>query len=151
QGLVDEAQKIIDSLPSKTIRTDPARASRVLNSLGEAHVRSQQWQAAISNFQILIELEPSNHLVFHGLSPLLVQTGDVRAYRQLCQTALARFAGTRDPSVADRMAKDCLILPDAGVDLTAIDEWADTATTSHRAGVAMMYFQCTKGLAEYRL
>src|SRR5262249_2877812 len=53
-------------------------------------------------------------------------------------------------SVADRMAKDCLILPDAGVDLTAIDEWADTATTSHRDGLPMMYFQCTKGLAEYR-
>jgi len=52
--------------------------------------------------------------------------------------------------VADRMAKDCLILPCATADFEAIGKLAETAVTAGKNQSALPYFQCTKALAEYR-
>ena len=48
------------------------------------------------------------------------------------------------------MAKDCMILPASGVDLTIESNWADTAVTVGKNHKYLAYFQGTKGLAEYR-
>ncbi len=48
------------------------------------------------------------------------------------------------------MAKDCLILPDSGVDLGAVSAWADTAVMAGKDSDRLPWFQLCKGLAEYR-
>jgi tetratricopeptide (TPR) repeat protein len=63
---------------------------------------------------------------------------------------LARFGGTNDPVVAERMAKGCLILPVRGIDLKAVAHLADTAITEGQGHAYFPFFQFAKGLAEYR-
>ena len=109
-----------------------------------------RWKEAAADIARLIKLDPADHNLYHELAPLLVQSGDLPAYRRHCAQELARFTGTSDPNTADRMAKNCLILPDSGVDLSAVSAWADTAVTAGKDSGAFPWFQFCKGLAEYR-
>jgi hypothetical protein len=81
---------------------------------------------------------------------LRVQVGDLKAYRLCCAQEFARFCGTGVPNTAERTAKDCLILPDSGVDLISISALADTALTTGKDSADMPWFQFCKALAEYR-
>src|SRR5271166_5282614 len=84
------------------------------------------------------------------LAPLLEVTHDLVNYQKLCQRIVARFAGSTDAYIADRMAKDCLILPSSGVDLQAVGELAETAVTVGGQAPWANMFRCCKALAEYR-
>jgi hypothetical protein len=99
----------------------------------------------------VIKFDPTHHLDHHSIAPLLAQSGDLEGYRRHCAQVLALFGGTDDPVVAERMAKDCLILPAVGVDLNAVARLADTAVTKGQGHAYFSYFQFAKGLAEYRL
>jgi hypothetical protein len=52
--------------------------------------------------------------------------------------------------IAERMAKDCLILASSGVDLAMVAHMADTAVTLGADDVRLPFYQFAKGLAEYR-
>ncbi|HXJ74239.1 MAG TPA: serine/threonine protein kinase, partial [Candidatus Dormibacteraeota bacterium] len=78
---------------------------------------------------------------------LLVQTGDRVAYEELCQRITTRFVGATNPYTADRMAKDCLILPRPGADLKVASELASVAVAGGQKDDAA---KCTVALAEYR-
>ena len=81
---------------------------------------------------------------------MLAQSGDQEAYRLLRARILRQFAGTSDPAIAERMAKDCLILPPATTDFEAIDKMVGTAVDAGPNHKLWDYFQFVKGLAEYR-
>jgi hypothetical protein len=53
--------------------------------------------------------------------------------------------------IAERIAKDCLILPSSGVDLNTMAALADTAIQGSSDHSAQDWFGLVKGLAEYRL
>jgi tetratricopeptide (TPR) repeat protein len=111
-----------------------------------------RWQDARTAAAKFLEMQPGNRSAYHLMAPLLAQTGDRTAYEELCQKIATRFAGATDPRVADRMAKDCLILPRAGADLTVPGKLAETAVTKGEKDTgALPFFQCCKALAEYRL
>jgi WD40 repeat protein/tetratricopeptide (TPR) repeat protein len=114
------------------------------------HARAGQWTNAVADFSKLIELEPTNPNFYRSLGPLLVQSADPEGYRRHCAQILVRFGGTKDPVIADRMAKDCLILSSPGVDLGAVGQLAETAVSLGSNDVYLAYFEGTKGLAEYR-
>jgi len=97
-----------------------------------------------------VELRPRDRALYHALGPLLVQSGDLEGYRRVRQSILTRFSGSNDPIVAERMAKDCLILPWSGADLDTVAKMADTAVAADTNHWAMTWFQFAKGLAEYR-
>jgi len=96
-----------------------------------------------------IELEPTEHLYYHGLAPMLVKIGDLDGYRKNCQREVAIFQTTKDPIVAHRMSKSCSFLPDSGVSSDVIAAWADLAisATNHPA---YLWYESGKGLADYR-
>ncbi|HOB97673.1 MAG TPA: tetratricopeptide repeat protein [Verrucomicrobiota bacterium] len=83
------------------------------------------------------------------LPPLLFVTGQLDAYREQCRQNVERFGRSADPLRVEWTAKNCLILPDSGVDLGVVAQLADTAAaaTNHWA---TGWFQLGKGLAEYR-
>src|SRR5258706_9585541 len=60
------------------------------------------------------------------------------------------FADTSNPYIAERVADDCLLLPDSGVDLQVVDRLATKAATNGNDASAMGYFQGCKALSEYR-
>jgi len=112
--------------------------------------RMGRWTDAASCCSRLIELEPTSHWFYFVLAPLLVQTGDLEGYRRLCVQFPARFSGTGNPMIADRVAKACLLQPLPGVDLVVIDHLAETAVSLGSTDRYLAYFQVTKGLAEFR-
>jgi serine/threonine protein kinase len=118
----------------------------------ESAARRGQWSEALAAASKLIELRPDDHSGYHLMAPLLVQMQHQREYEELCHNIAKRFAGTTDPYTADRMAKDCLILPRPGADLKVPGELAETAVALGKKDAgALPFFQCCKALAEYRL
>jgi len=106
----EEAEKLVNSLP-------PHRASSaILNVVGMAHARHAEWSRAIDCFERSSQLNPEDHDAYHLLGPLLAREPDHQAYRALCARMVHQFAATSNPVIAERTAKDCLILPDSGVD-----------------------------------
>ncbi len=136
-------------------RLQSPEGSRLTNTgFWELHgaicARTGDWKDAATDFARLIVLEPTNHLHYHSLAPLLVATGDLKAYRRHCAAEIFRFGRTDNLNVAERMAKDCLILPFPGSDLRSIEKWADTAVILGKARPDLPFFQFVKGLVEYR-
>lgn len=142
------------TLPTESVIPNADRAVRMLTFFAEYHVRRQQWQLAITNLTVALDLNPAEHRTYHGLAPLLARVRDVQSWRRVCRQALVQFKGTTDAFIADRMAKDALILADTNADLNAIAEWANTSITLGSTNPAMKNylpaFQCTKGFSEYR-
>jgi serine/threonine protein kinase len=110
-----------------------------------------RWNDAAAVSEELRKFDPTNSELYHFRVPLLVATGDVKEYRHLCGEIVSRFRNTTDPYVADKMAKDCLILPSAGVDLESVAVLADVAVSRGSNAPVAPYFDFCKALAEYRL
>jgi serine/threonine protein kinase/tetratricopeptide (TPR) repeat protein len=112
--------------------------------------RQGRWQEAATAGAALIELQPKEHYNFHRMAPLLVFTKDHAGYVRLCQEALTKFADTANPYIAERIADDCLLLPDSGADLRLVDNLATRAVTLGKNEGAISYFLGCKALSEYR-
>jgi eukaryotic-like serine/threonine-protein kinase len=113
--------------------------------------RCGQWRKAAEDAAILLKHSPDSHEYYHTLAPLHVRLGDLVEYQELCRTILDKFSRTTDIYIADRMAKDCLILPSSGVDLKTVAAMADLAASRGSKEGAAPYFHFCKGLAEFRL
>ena len=129
--------------------SDPSSVA-ILNVLGIIHGRRGEWPAAIRNFTRVVELMPADHDAYHSLTPLLAQSGDQEAYHRLCGQILGQFARTSDPAIAERMARDCMILPPPAADLETIGKMVETAVAAGPNHQFWDYFQFVKGLSEYR-
>ena len=140
QAKVDD--QFLDQLLTPAVQQYP-NAARIFAIRGGFFARRGLWQPAASDLTRAVQLDPQNHQFYHALAPLLAAEGDLTSYRQLCARILTHFAQANDPSIADRMAKDCLILPSSGVDLSAAGRMADMAATGGHP-----YFFLCKGLAE---
>jgi tetratricopeptide (TPR) repeat protein len=143
QPTVDE--QLLHQLLTPAVEQYPNEAG-VVAIRGNFFARRAQWKAAAADLARAVELDPANPLYYHALAPLRAAESDVQNYRQLCSRILAGFRGATDPATADRMAKDCLIVPSSGVDLTLVDRMADTAATGGHP-----YELFCKGLTQYRL
>jgi Flp pilus assembly protein TadD len=140
----EEAEEIVDQLPSH-----PAAAS-IFSVLAVVHAHREQWLAAVKNYSKVVEFRPTDHEGYHYLAPVLVQAGDLEAYRRHCGRILRQFAGPTNPVVAERMAKDCLFVPPPASDFTNITRMVNTAVAAGPSHQYWPYFQFVKGLAEYR-
>ncbi len=135
--------------------TDPAgndaEGRELVRLRADVYARSGKWREAAAEFARMVKWEPTNHLYYHALAPLLVAAADTAAYQRCCAEELHRFGRTRNPSVAERMAKDCLFALPTGARPERADLWADTAVREGARSPDLAYFQFAKGLAEYRL
>ena len=104
----------------------------------------------MTNFAKAIQVDPTNHYGYHGLAPLLLETGDVQGYRQHRERVLRQFSATTDPTIAERMAKDCLVIAPAADQLTALVKMTDIAVGAGPTSGSWAYYEFVKGLAEYR-
>jgi hypothetical protein len=141
---LDKAEQIVNELPPRP------EGVVLFDSFGTAHAQLKDWRPAITNFTRELQFAPSNHMAYHYLAPLLVQVGDLDGYQRLRAAILRHFADSSDAIVAERMAKDCLLLPPAADDLPLIQKMVDTALAAGPDHPMWLYFQLAKGLAEYR-
>ena len=145
QQQFDKAEEIMAQVPPY-----PAAAA-IYHVLGMIHARRGQWLAAITNIGQVVSLMPQEHLDYHLLAPLLAQLPDLTAYRQLCARILQRFGNTSDPMIAERMAKDCMLIAPNPADLERLSKMTEVAIGAGPKHRASLYFELVKGLAEYRL
>jgi tetratricopeptide (TPR) repeat protein len=144
RGQFDEAERLISDVPPL-----PSMVP-FFNVFGFKDARRGQWQPALSNYARAVEFMPSDYLPSHFRAALLLQTGDLDGYQHHRERMLRQFSGTPDPVIAERIAKDCLILPPPAADLETIGKMANTALvvdSTHKSW-GDVYF--VKGLAEYR-
>ncbi len=144
QGKDSEAENVINRAPPNLAFV------QAMLRVGFLHAVHSEWPEAASNFSAIIKLVPENHHAYHFLAPLLIQTQDLKGYQQLRRQILTRFGTTPDFLVAERMAKDCLILPPETTDLQTIERMIETALKAGPQHWAWTYFQNAKALIEYR-
>jgi serine/threonine protein kinase/Flp pilus assembly protein TadD len=145
QGLFDKAEEIMQGIP-----LDIPQSSILLNTLAEVYARRGQSQAAIRNLNRSVTVDPTNHLAYHLLTSLLLHTGDMDAYRTNCERILERFGNTTDPAIAERMAKDCLVMPPPPTNLERLAKMANAGVAAGSNDTSWAYYQFVEGLAEYR-
>jgi tetratricopeptide (TPR) repeat protein len=149
QGKFTEAHRVLDELLSFAGESRPQQADLLLTR-GHLAARQGRFQEAVADLTKALGARPYDHLVYLWLAPAVVASGDIDGYRRCCQGILTRFAGTNEPTVADRMAKACLIVPISGVDLEEVGKMARIAVTEGKTNSFLPYFQFVMGLAEYR-
>jgi tetratricopeptide (TPR) repeat protein len=145
-----EAERLLDAVLTPEFVKKPSSAD-LLAARIDLKGRQARWQEAAADTALAIEIQPNEHYRYHTLAGLLAITHDRAAYEQLCKRLLTKFANTANPYVAERMAQDCLLLPNSGVDLGVVDKLADTAVTAGRGEAALPYFQACKAMSNYRL
>jgi tetratricopeptide (TPR) repeat protein len=149
QKKLGEAEQVLNQELTPGFVKQPSSASLLavrVDLLG----REGRWQEAAADGALLLHYQPTDHYRYHTTAPLLVANHDLPAYQALCGKIIRQFNGVTDPFTADRMAKDCLILPQPGFNLQPVSQLADTAVTLGKSGAFFPFFCCTKALAEYR-
>jgi tetratricopeptide (TPR) repeat protein len=149
EGKYGEAEQLFSEILTPTLQHRP-QGAYLLRERAVLSARRGRWNQAVADAGKAVEFVPSDHYLCHTLAPLLVITGNLNDYRRHCHRMVEQFAGTREPILAARMAKGCLLRPDAGVDLIVVSRWADTAVDRGKEYMGLPSFQVVKGLAEYR-
>ncbi len=149
-GSPAEADKLMLALSPLTGDLNASNAAAIHFSIGDWRGRHGQWNDAATNYFKSLAGRPENFDTCHWLAPVLVQAGDTQAYEQLRRQMLARFGETTDPVIAERVVKDCLILPWSGPELERLGRIADTALSAGSNHWAWNSIQFAKGLVEYR-
>jgi Flp pilus assembly protein TadD len=145
QGEFDKAEGIMNEIPLIV-----PQSSGIFHFLGDMHARHGDYRAAITNYSRAIQVDPTNHEAYHYLAALLLQTGDLAGYAGHRERILGQFGTTADPMIAERLAKDCLVLPPSAANLQILAKMADVAAAAAPTHKLGPYFPFVKGLAEYR-
>jgi len=152
QKKLDDAEAVLNQELTPGFVKQPSSASLLamrLVLLG----REGRWQEAAADNALLLQYQPTDHYNYHTMAGFLAITRDVQRYEKLCQTILAKFGDTTNPFIAERMSKDCLLLPDSEVDLQRVDKLADTAVTAGTGSDnewGMPWFVTAKAWSNYR-
>jgi serine/threonine protein kinase len=121
-----------------------------VSTRADIFARRGQWKEAAEDAAKVVQHVPADHQSYHTLAPLLVAMGNREEYRKLSLEIVARFAKSQNVYEADRMAKDCSILPSSGADPQAVAELARVAVTGGKDPSVLPYFQASSAMAEYR-
>jgi len=149
QQKLEDVEQLFASLLPPTQELKPTHVA-TLRGRSYFFARRGRWKEAAADAAFVLQHEPDNYKNYHALAPLLVAGKDVQAYQQLCREIITRFSDTTNVSIADPMAKDCLILPSATLDLEPVAAMAQTAVTGTESLGPYPFFQSCKALAEYR-
>jgi serine/threonine protein kinase/tetratricopeptide (TPR) repeat protein len=144
-GQFEKAEEVMSQVPLGI-----PQSSIIYNTIGLVRARRGEWQAAITNYSKSVATDPTNHLGYDCLAPLLAWTGDRDAYRDFRGRALQHFGQTSDPGTAGHIGLDCLILPASGAELEILSGMTDRALTAGSNTPGGESFEVVKGLADYR-
>jgi serine/threonine protein kinase/Flp pilus assembly protein TadD len=95
--------------------------------------------------------KPSDQDAWHGYAQLCLFLGKETQYRLARRNLLDRFGRTTDLVVAERVGRDCLLLPASGKELRQAVTLIDRAVDFGPKHEAFRFFLFAKALAEYRL
>ena len=146
-----ETEKLLTEALTPAVIQQPSSRNLLTRRL-ELMGRQGRWQEAATAAAVIVESQTTDEYPYHSLAALLAITRNRPAYEILCRKIIATFTNTSNPYVDERIVKDCLLLPDSGVDLQFMDKLADKSVSlgsDHPDGLP--YFQAGKALSAYRL
>jgi serine/threonine protein kinase/tetratricopeptide (TPR) repeat protein len=146
-----EAEQLLDEALTPAMVRQPSSCNLLIQRV-ELMGRQGRWREAATTATLVVEYQPTDQFRYHTLAALLAITRNRPAYETFCRKILATFTNTSDPYIDERIAKDCLLLPDSGVDLRSVDNLADKAVSlgsDHPEDLP--YFQAAKAMSAYRL
>jgi serine/threonine protein kinase/tetratricopeptide (TPR) repeat protein len=150
QKKFDEAEQLLNEALTPGFEAQPASMDFLIQR-ADLVGRQGKWEEALADAVVLCRQPTIDPFYFHMQAVLLAKTYNLPAYKQLCATLLAKFTNTANPYVAERVVKDCLLLPNSGLDLAVVDKLADTSVTLGKGdNSGMPWFQAAKALAAYR-
>src|SRR5262249_34912372 len=87
---------------------------------------------------------------WYRLGVVCLEVGDLEGYRRACRAMLERSDRPDNPSIAERTAKNCLLVPDAAHTFPAALQLAERALTGTEKHEDYPWFLLAGGLADYR-
>jgi tetratricopeptide (TPR) repeat protein len=142
QGKLDEASDCFD----KAVELVPNNAY-ARQTAARAFALTGQWDKAVVHTGKVIEMRPSDDNWWMIHATFVLRSGDVEAYRQVCNAMIEKFRQTKEPIVAHRLACTCLLIPDAVSDAKLPQKLAEfSAAGAH----GIPWADITMGLAHYR-
>jgi len=118
RGEMEEADQLMAKIEIPVVEPS-LEAADVFRSLAEWNVTQGRWQVAVDCFMKLQQanqLDESNTTEemtrdLLGAGPALIVAGELEEYHRFVENTLVRFANTSDPSAAEQVIKNSLILP----------------------------------------
>src|SRR5207253_10799891 len=110
-SLMDEA-RCYQALPitAKTIgyRTQDGTLNcrNEVSSSPDQNCAKREGERNCGNMERAKGFEPDDSSQYHKVAPLLVASGEVERYRQLCHRIVAKFGASLDPATADRSGQE---------------------------------------------
>jgi tetratricopeptide (TPR) repeat protein len=144
EGRYAEAEKLVLEAPPRAANVS------LLNALAMVFARRGEWQTAITNYSMLVDVAPGDNLPYYFLSALLLQVGDVPAYEKHRQRMLDQFGETHAPMIAERTAKASLLAPLGDIDRQAVSNLVATALGTAPKRQPQEDFKLVKALWEFR-
>jgi serine/threonine-protein kinase len=119
----------------------------------EVLTKARRWKELRPAWGKALEGDRPNHNEWYGYAEMCLYLGQEDEYRLARQTLLARFGGSKSPTVAERTARACLLLPLSADEMSKVASLAEMAARADRKKYASFYpyFQFVKAFAEYRL
>jgi len=119
--------------------------------LRTALIRQGRLEEARAAWRQTLESGPPQHDAWFGYAELCLFLGQEREYRRARRDLLARFGLSKDPAVAERTGRACLLLPGTKEDLEDAAALTDRAVAAGRKGRerAYPYYLFARGLADY--
>jgi tetratricopeptide (TPR) repeat protein len=151
QKKLGEPEQLLGEALTPAVIKQPSSCNLLIQRL-DLMGRQGRWQEATAAASLVVECQPMEEYRSHTLAALLAITQSHPAYEILCRKILATFTNASNPYVDERDAKDCLFLPNSGVDLEFVDKLADKSVsvgTGDPGGTP--YFQVGKAMSAYRL
>jgi serine/threonine protein kinase len=146
-----EAEQLLNEALAPEVIGQPQSCNLLIQRL-DLMGRQGRWSDAAAAASLLVKYKPTEQYPYHNLAALLAITKNRPAYAILCRKILATFTNTTDPFIDERIAKDCLFLPDSGVEVEFVDKLADKSVTLGSGHPdALPYFQVAKAMSAYRL
>jgi serine/threonine protein kinase/Tfp pilus assembly protein PilF len=150
QKKFEEAEQLLDEALTPSFIQQPSSV-KLLALRIDLRARQGQLREAASDAALALKHEPSFNERYHVLAALLAKTGERAGYEATCRKFLAAFQRTTNIYVADQLAKTCLLLPIANMDLKALDALADLSLAGGSGDkFSIPFFQVSKALSQYR-
>jgi tRNA A-37 threonylcarbamoyl transferase component Bud32/tetratricopeptide (TPR) repeat protein len=129
---------------------DPHERAQLLSLRGHLNGRRGHWSQAADDFGAAVEIIPDDHLSWYRGAVLRAWLGDRDGYSRLCRELFGRFSREEDPTINERVAKACLLLPLPARELERACQLIDEAGIKAEHHWGRPWVEATQSLAHYR-
>jgi serine/threonine protein kinase len=143
-------EKRISAVGPVVAQLVPPIAAGVHARIGDLRAQQARWQEAAGAYLRSLDCDRGSFEHWHYAIPAVLRSGAVEEYRSLRVEMMARFGATTEPRTAERLLKDCLILPWPEADPARLKQLTAVVLSGPEKHWARGYFEFAAGLAEFR-